>query len=68
MTWMQQALRKWLNVPLPIPHLQADLIHLQARMDILEPKVEQHLQLPTIPEAVDEGRLATFPDAHLGAQ
>tara|TARA_R100000306_G_C4326632_1_gene118016 strand:+ start:453 stop:653 length:201 start_codon:yes stop_codon:yes gene_type:complete len=66
MTWMQQALRKWLNVPSPYP--QADLLHLQARMDILEQTLEQHLQIPTIPEAVDEGRLATFPDAHLGAQ
>ena len=74
MTWIVQILRKWLNVPSPLPPtLEEDLTVLMARMDSLERMVMTELQKPDpqvgiVDNSVDEGRLQDLPDAHLGAQ
>lgn len=74
MTWMVQILRKWLNVPSPLPPmLEQDLNVLMDRMDSLEKMVMTNLQKPTpqqemVDNSIDEGRLQDMPDAHLGAQ
>ena len=74
MTWMVQILRKWLNVPSPLPlTLEEDLTVLMARMDSLEQMMMTQLQKPDplveiVDNRADEGRLQDLPDAHLGAQ
>jgi len=67
MEWMRQVLRQWLRLPDP---QQPDLQVLMDRMDSLEQLLMRHLRQPDPlpPESVDEGRLADWPDAHLGAQ
>lgn len=71
MTWMRRILHRWLSVPTLPPTLTSDLAMLQDRMDSLEQLLMTKLQQPDPllrDEAVDEGRLADLPDAHLGAQ
>jgi len=69
---LRQRLKRWLNGPLPSHPNQLSL--LQDRMDFLEKRMNQ-LSVPSSLESdegllqgVDDRRLESLPDAHLGAQ
>ena len=66
MRWIKEMLQTWLEVPLTTPRPRADgtIRQLQDRMDSLEAQLM--METPRILGSEDD--LATFPDAHLGAQ